>query len=206
MASASWDDHQRQNPFQTAREFSATEHHHHEEPAPRRPRDRGPAAASRTVSNPYESITPTPPTIPESLKRKYRPPVKQSGNNNNTSSAASTQQKQTKQQTQKKNDNNDDDEDDLPEELKRFGKELVQKIENEIMHGGEPTTFDDIAGLQDAKQTIQEVICWPMKRPDLFTGLRRAPNGLLLYGPPGTGKVSKMDLAQQWLRLFVSSY
>jgi len=27
-----------------------------------------------------------------------------------------------------------------------------------------------------------------MKRPDLFTGLRRAPNGLLLYGPPGTGK------------------
>ena len=49
-------------------------------------------------------------------------------------------------------------------------------------------TFDDIAGLEDVKQTVQEVVCWPMKRPDLFTGLRRAPNGLLLYGPPGKRK------------------
>jgi fidgetin-like protein 1 len=81
-----------------------------------------------------------------------------------------------------------EDDDDLPEELKRYGKELVQKIEDEIMDCGEPVTFDDIAGLEDAKQTVQEVVCWPMKRPDLFTGLRRAPNGLLLYGPPGTGK------------------
>jgi SpoVK/Ycf46/Vps4 family AAA+-type ATPase len=84
--------------------------------------------------------------------------------------------------------NNNEEEDELPEELKRFGKELVEKIENEIMDSGDPVTFDDIAGLADAKQTVQEVVCWPMKRPDLFTGLRRAPNGLLLYGPPGTGK------------------
>lgn len=83
--------------------------------------------------------------------------------------------------------NNDDDEEELPEELKRFGKELVQKIQDEIMDSGETVTFDDIAGLEDVKQTVQEVVCWPMKRPDLFTGLRRAPNGLLLYGPPGTG-------------------
>ena len=50
---------------------------------------------------------------------------------------------------------------------------------------GDTITFDDIAGLPDAKATILEVVCWPMKRPDLFTGLRSAPNGLLLYGPPG---------------------
>lgn len=83
---------------------------------------------------------------------------------------------------------NGEDEDELPEELKRYGKDLVEKILNEIVDAGDPITFDDIAGLHDAKQTIQEVICWPMKRPDLFTGLRKAPNGLLLYGPPGTGK------------------
>ena len=87
--------------------------------------------------------------------------------------------------------NNDDDDDELPEELRIYGKDLVEKIENEIMDDNSqsttPITFDDIAGLKDQKQTVYEVVCWPMQRPDLFTGLRRAPNGLLLYGPPGTG-------------------
>ena len=82
-------------------------------------------------------------------------------------------------------DNDADDDDELPEELKHLDKELVKKIENEIMVSGDTITFDDIAGLPEAKATILEVVCWPMKRPDLFTGLRRAPNGLLLYGPPG---------------------
>jgi SpoVK/Ycf46/Vps4 family AAA+-type ATPase len=81
-----------------------------------------------------------------------------------------------------------EEEEELPEELQHLEKELVRKIQNEIMESGETISFDDIAGLEDAKQTVQEVVCWPMKRPDLFTGLRRAPNGLLLYGPPGTGK------------------
>ena len=67
-------------------------------------------------------------------------------------------------------------------------KKLVEKIEHEILVSGDPITFDDIAGLADAKQTVQELVCWPMKRPELFTGLRRGPNGLLLFGPPGNGK------------------
>ena len=82
-------------------------------------------------------------------------------------------------------DKNNSDDEELPEELQRYGKDLVAKIENEIMESGDRITFDDIAGLDDQKQTVQEIVCWPMKRPDLFTGLRRAPNGLLLYGPPG---------------------
>jgi len=81
-----------------------------------------------------------------------------------------------------------EEEDDLPEELKGLDRELITKIENEIVDNGESITFMDIAGLNDAKQTIMELVCWPMKRPDLFTGLRRGPNGLLLFGPPGTGK------------------
>jgi SpoVK/Ycf46/Vps4 family AAA+-type ATPase len=80
------------------------------------------------------------------------------------------------------------EEEELPEALRGLDKELIEKIENEILDSGESVTFDDIAGLADAKQTILELVCWPMKRPDLFTGLRRGPNGLLLFGPPGTGK------------------
>ena len=79
---------------------------------------------------------------------------------------------------------NQDDEEELPEELQGLDKELVNKIMNEIVDNGESVTFDDIAGLADAKRTIMELVCWPMKRPDLFTGLRRGPNGLLLFGPP----------------------
>ncbi|RKP11565.1 P-loop containing nucleoside triphosphate hydrolase protein [Piptocephalis cylindrospora] len=48
--------------------------------------------------------------------------------------------------------------------------------------------WDDIAGLAHAKKSIQEIVVWPMLRPDIFTGLRRPPKGLLLFGPPGTGK------------------
>jgi len=49
------------------------------------------------------------------------------------------------------------------------------------------TTWEDIAGLADAKQALQEAAIMPLVRPDLFTGLRK-PQNILLYGAPGTGK------------------
>jgi len=64
----------------------------------------------------------------------------------------------------------------------------VEKIVNEIMDHGPTVAWDDIAGLSDAKKAIQEMVVWPMMRPDLFTGLRAMPKGVLLFGPPGTGK------------------
>ncbi|XP_076354429.1 fidgetin-like protein 1 isoform X4 [Tachypleus tridentatus] len=57
-----------------------------------------------------------------------------------------------------------------------------------IMDHGPPVTWDDIAGLEFAKKTIMEIVVWPMLRPDIFTGLRGPPKGILLFGPPGTGK------------------
>ena len=48
--------------------------------------------------------------------------------------------------------------------------------------------LDDIAGLENAKQTLREAIVLPLMRPDLFSGARRPWKGILLFGPPGCGK------------------
>ena len=60
-------------------------------------------------------------------------------------------------------------------------------IYNEILETA-VVTWEDIAGLEFAKKCVQEIVVWPMLRPDVFTGLRAPPKGLLLFGPPGTGK------------------
>ncbi|CAM9227196.1 unnamed protein product [Phaeothamnion confervicola] len=76
----------------------------------------------------------------------------------------------------------------LPLELQHCEKAMVEQIQREIVQTGDPIYFEDIAGLSFAKKTVNEMVCLPMQRPDIFTGLRRAPKGLLLFGPPGTGK------------------
>lgn len=76
----------------------------------------------------------------------------------------------------------------LDERLKHFEPKIIELIMSEIMDHGPPIAWDDIAGLEFAKTTIKEIVVWPMLRPDIFTGLRGPPKGILLFGPPGTGK------------------
>ncbi|TDH00998.1 hypothetical protein EPR50_G00175660 [Perca flavescens] len=76
----------------------------------------------------------------------------------------------------------------LDERLKNLEPKIIELIMSEIMDHGPPVTWDDIAGLEFAKATIKEIVVWPMLRPDIFTGLRGPPKGILLFGPPGTGK------------------
>jgi len=65
---------------------------------------------------------------------------------------------------------------------------LLIRIEADILDNSEAVKFDDIAGLDFAKSCVIELICWPMANPELFSGLRKLPKGILLFGPPGTGK------------------
>ena len=48
--------------------------------------------------------------------------------------------------------------------------------------------WDDVAGLESAKESLKEAVILPVKFPQFFTGKRKPWSGLLLYGPPGTGK------------------
>ena len=50
-------------------------------------------------------------------------------------------------------------------------------------------TYDDIGGLGDTIEKIQEMVQLPLRHPEIFEKLGiEPPKGVLLYGPPGTGK------------------
>ncbi len=61
---------------------------------------------------------------------------------------------------------------------------------DEWLVGEKPdVTFDDIAGMEEAKRIIDEMVIYPMKSPDKARALGLNPGGgVLLFGPPGTGK------------------
>ncbi len=49
--------------------------------------------------------------------------------------------------------------------------------------------WGDIGGLEYLKQSLVEMIEWPLKHSSAFARIGiKAPKGILLYGPPGTGK------------------
>lgn len=52
-----------------------------------------------------------------------------------------------------------------------------------------PDAAFPLAGLEEVKRTLHEMIIYPNLHPHLFTGLRAPSRGLLLFGPPGNGKV-----------------
>ncbi|KAF9752799.1 Fidgetin-like protein 1 [Nosema granulosis] len=52
---------------------------------------------------------------------------------------------------------------------------ILDRIRNEILESTNNISWEDIVGLEKVKKTINEIVLWPMLRPDLFTGLRGPP-------------------------------
>ncbi|KAF9514516.1 hypothetical protein BS47DRAFT_1376522 [Hydnum rufescens UP504] len=108
-------------------------------------------------------------------------------------------------------DKGDGDDGDDPE-VKKLRAGLSSAIVTETPN----VSWDDVAGLELAKESLKEAVILPIKFPHLFTGKRTPWRGILLYGPPGTGKsflakavateakstffsVSSADLVSKWM-------
>jgi len=71
--------------------------------------------------------------------------------------------------------------------------EALNKIEpsalREVFFTKPSENWDDIGGLEDAKQQLIETIEWPLKYPNFYNYMKsKPPKGILLFGSPGTGK------------------
>ncbi|KAI9749339.1 MAG: Vacuolar protein sorting-associated protein 4 [Chaenotheca gracillima] len=102
------------------------------------------------------------------------------------------------------------------EEIDPESKKLRGALAGAILTDKPNIRWDDVAGLEGAKEALKEAVILPIKFPHLFTGKRQPWKGILLYGPPGTGKsylakavateanstffsVSSSDLVSKWM-------
>ncbi len=75
--------------------------------------------------------------------------------------------------------------DDFSEAFREIQPSALREILVEIPN----TTWNDVGGLEEARQELIEAIEWPIKEPKSFRRMGiKPPRGILLFGPPGTGK------------------
>ncbi|KAI9724581.1 MAG: Vacuolar protein sorting-associated protein 4 [Chrysothrix sp. TS-e1954] len=102
------------------------------------------------------------------------------------------------------------------DELDADSKKLRGALSGAVLSEKPNIKWEDVAGLDQAKEALKEAVILPIKFPHLFTGKRQPWKGILLYGPPGTGKsylakavateanstffsVSSSDLVSKWM-------
>lgn len=75
------------------------------------------------------------------------------------------------------------------DDFKAALREIQPSALREVLVQVPDVKWDDIGGLEDAKQELKEAVEWPLKYPDKFSNFGvKPPKGTLLYGIPGTGK------------------
>ena len=68
-------------------------------------------------------------------------------------------------------------------------KSMTPSAMREVVIESPNVSWNDIGGLHEVKQELQEAVEWPMKYNEVFMHMdANPPKGILLYGPPGTGK------------------
>ncbi|WP_414836768.1 CDC48 family AAA ATPase [Candidatus Nanohalococcus occultus] len=72
-------------------------------------------------------------------------------------------------------------------------KEGIRKVQpsamREVMVEVPKVSWEDVGGLHDTQEKLQEMVEWPQKYPERFKRMGiEVPKGILLYGLPGTGK------------------
>jgi len=74
-------------------------------------------------------------------------------------------------------------------DFKEALKEIQPSALREVLVQVPDIKWDDIGGLENAKQELIEAVEWPLKYPESFEKFGvTPPRGVLIYGPPGTGK------------------
>jgi vacuolar protein-sorting-associated protein 4 len=106
--------------------------------------------------------------LKEHLKKNKKKPVKAGDG------------EESKKTNGSKEDSDSDESGEDPEK-----KKLQSKLEGAIVMEKPNIKWDDVAGLEAAKEALKEAVILPIKFPHLFTGKRTPWRGILLFGPPG---------------------
>ncbi|MDZ4171444.1 MAG: CDC48 family AAA ATPase [Methanobacteriaceae archaeon] len=74
-------------------------------------------------------------------------------------------------------------------DFKEALKEIQPSALREVLVQVPDIKWDDIGGLESAKEELEEAVEWPIKYPESFDKFGvKPPKGVLIHGPPGTGK------------------
>jgi vacuolar protein-sorting-associated protein 4 len=75
---------------------------------------------------------------------------------------------------------------------------LKASLEGAIVTEKPNVKWEDVAGLEVAKQSLQEAVIMPIRFPEVFQGVRKPWMGILLYGVGGCRGRWDFEVAASW--------